>query len=491
MFKKTKLQYIIKTVPADTTEPLENLLNEMAADGWDLYSMHEVESDEGFNFNCIFVKDSSVSANSAYDEVMNISAFKSQMEKMLSQKLTPYEITKDIQSKIKEQKKKVQKYKNQLEIASVGSSERKNLNDKMSAGYKELENLQHSLVRAISPDEMFDYITTEKFAIHLNEEIVEFVSPDAEYNNDLLSETVKVRQQLTDELGYVIPKIMFKDDELLAPYEFSINIRGLSVFNSFVYPNYLMYFQDDISIKKKKNMFTGIDSITGKKIIWIPSEQTKDFWQKGITPSEYIGRALEYVSIKYVDELLDYDTVNKYVELVNDKNPFLVENIIGDFISISELRYLLVSLIRERVSIKDIVYLFEKINDFSDEPTKEDLLDKIRLSLARLICNRYLSEDDVIRGIEFGDKTMLNMFRAQQEDNDDNIVRLEASKIETIVNKIEKIAKKENLDEIVLVVPMEVRHMIFMIFSQYMNNISVLAREEVTNYYNFESIAEV
>ena len=81
-----------------------------------------------------------------FDDVVNISAFKSQMEKMLSQKLTPYEITKDIQSKIKEQKKKVQKYKNQLENATVGSSERKNLNDKMSAGYKELENLQHSLV---------------------------------------------------------------------------------------------------------------------------------------------------------------------------------------------------------------------------------------------------------------------------------------------------------------------------------------------------------
>ena len=491
MFKNTKLQYIIKTVPADTTEPLENLLNEMAADGWELYSMHEVESDDGFNFNCIFVKDANLSTSSAYDEVMNISAFKSQMEKMLSQKLTPYEITKDIQSKIKEQKKKVQKYKNQLENATVGSSERKNLNDKMSAGYKELENLQHSLVKAISPDEMFDYISSEKFAIHLNEEIVEFVSPEADNDNDLLSETVKVRQQLTDELGYVIPKIMFKDDELLAPYEFSINIRGLSVFNSFVYPNYLMFFQDDLNIKKKKDMFSGIDSITGKKIVWIKKEQTKDFWQKGITPSEYIGRALEYVSIKYVDELLDYEAVNRYVELVNDKNPFLVENIIGDFISVSELRYLLVSLIRERVSIKDIVYLFEKINDFSDEPTKEDLLDKIRLSMARLICYKYLSEEDIIQGIEFADKTMLNMFKSQQEDNDDNIVRLEASKIESVVNKIEKVAEKQGMDNIILIVPMEVRHMIFMIFSQYINKLTVLAREEVTNYYNFESIAEV
>ena len=169
----------------------------------------------------------------------------------------------------------------------------------------------------------------------------------------------------------------------------------------------------------------------------------------------------------------------------------MVENIIGDFISVSELRYLLVSLIRERVSIKDIVYLFEKINDFSDEPTKEDLLDKIRLSMARLICYKYLSEEDIIQGIEFADKTMLNMFKSQQEDNDDNIVRLEASKIESVVNKIEKVAEKQGMDNIILIVPMEVRHMIFMIFSQYINNLTVLAREEVTNYYNFESIAEV
>ena len=111
--------------------------------------------------------------------------------------------------------------------------------------------------------------------------------------------------------------------------------------------------------------------------------------------------------------------------------------------------------------------------------------------MARLICYKYLSEEDIIQGIEFADKTMLNMFKSQQEDNDDNIVRLEASKIESVVNKIEKVAEKQGMDNIILIVPMEVRHMIFMIFSQYINNLTVLAREEVTNYYNFESIAEV
>ena len=170
MFNKNKkLQYVIKTVPSESTLPLQNLLNEMSADGWELYSMNEVESDEGFQFNCIFVKDCDDS--NSFDDVVNISAFKSQMEKMLSAKLTPYETCRDIQAKIREQKKKIAKIKAQLELEDAGSSQRKTLNDKMSAGLKELENLQQNLIRAISPDAMFSALSLEKFSIHLNEEI--------------------------------------------------------------------------------------------------------------------------------------------------------------------------------------------------------------------------------------------------------------------------------------------------------------------------------
>ena len=55
MFNK-KMQYIIKSVPTDDKQALENLLNEMSEAGWDLYTMHEVETDSSFDFNCIFRK---------------------------------------------------------------------------------------------------------------------------------------------------------------------------------------------------------------------------------------------------------------------------------------------------------------------------------------------------------------------------------------------------------------------------------------------------
>ena len=484
--KNSKLQYVIKTVPSDSTLPLENLLNEMAEDGWDLYSMSEVETDDGFQFNCIFVKEAE--SENSFDDVVNISAFKSQMEKMLSAKLSPYETCKDIQAKIREQKSKISKVKELLEKEDAGTPQRKTLNDKMSAGLKELENLQQKLIRAISPDVMFSSLQLEKFSINLSEQILEFVSPDSEA--DLLSETVKVRQKLADDLGYIIPKIVFRDDEMLAPYEFSINVRGLSVFNSFVYPEHLMFFQDEINYKgKKKDYYVDTDVITGKKVVWIPQEKTKDFWEKGLTPSEFIARGVEFVAIKYIEELLDYEDVNKYVEIVSKQNPYLVDNIIPDFISIAELRYILVNLIREQVSIKDIVYVFEKINDFSDEACKEALLDKIRFSLARYITSRYADMDGTIQGIEMSEKTMTEIF--DSADDTDNIVKVDGTKVEKVAMKLLKFAKENNLDNIVLIVPIEIRHMAFIVLSQYINTLTVLALEEVTNYYNFEVIGEV
>ncbi len=251
-----------------------------------------------------------------------------------------------------------------------------------------------------------------------------------------------------------------------------------------------MFFQDDVNIKtKKKEYFYDTDVITGKKIIWIPEEKTKDFWEKGLTPSEYIARAVEFVAIKYIDELFDYDDVNKYIEIVQEKNPYLVENIIPDFVSIAELRYILVSLMREKVSIKDIVYVFEKINDFSDEASKEALLDKIRFSLARYIGARYANIEGTIQGLEMSEKTLASVFDSAEDS--DNIVRVDGSKIEKIALKLLKFAKENNLDNIILSVPIEIRHMVFIVLSQYINTLTVLAQEEVTNYYNFEVIGEV
>lgn len=483
-----KMQYVVKTCSGDSPQELQDLLNDMSNNGWELYSMQEVETEDGFDYNCIFMREAKT-AESGADEI-NISSFKSQMEKMLSPKLSPYESCLDIQSKIRSQKDKIAKIK--LELDGADASSRKRLNDKISAGLKELEDLKVKLANATSPDVMYSKLGEEKLSINLSEELLGYVDSDRDsQEEELVAETVKSRLKLTEELGYVIPKIVFKDDETLNPYEFCIKVRGLEVFKAFIYPSHLMFFVDDLNLTKKiKNSVYDVDKISGKKVVWIEKNKTKDFWERGIMGSEYIAKALEYVAVKYVDELLDYDDLDKYIEVVNNYNSFLIDNIIPDFLSLAELRFIITSLIREKVSIKDINFIFEKINDYAEDSAKADLLKKIRLALSNQICKKYEDADGTISAFQLSDKTFEGILD-NCEDGEDAVVKIDGDFAEKIANKLIKSCKKLGVHSPKLLVPMDYRQIFFGLLSLYMNDITVLAIEELGINTKVEILGEI
>ncbi len=492
MYNK-KLQYVIKTCSSDNTQELQNLLNEMSMNNWELYSMQEVENDDGQVLcHCIFMKEAEYSGNEISSDVMNISTFKTQMEKMLSSKQSPYDLCLEIQEKIREQKNKIAKIKTELEGEAPASVSRKKLNDKISAGLKELEELKQRLAKATSPNSMYSMLKEEKLSIHLSEEILGYINPNEEImEEELISETVKLRLKLAEKLGFIIPKIVFQDDENLNPYEFSIKIRGLEVFRSTVYPNYLMFYSEKLHTENKiKNSISDVDKISGEDVVWVEKSCTKDFWEKGLSSAEYITKALEFCAVKYVDDLLDYEELDKYIDVVSNSNEFLVSNIIPDFVTLSDLRFILTSLIREHVSIKDITYIFEKINDFAAESSKSDLIKKIRLSLARQICRNHQNEDGIIEAFEISETT-LDKFCPNFDESDDAIIRIDADFAEQLAKKIEKQVKKLHVKNPKLLVPLEFRHLIFTLLSNYMNNIAVLSREEIGCNSQIDIIAEI
>ena len=492
MFKNNRMQYIIKTCSSENVQELQNLLNEMSMNGWELYSMNEIETDDGFKYNCIFMSELKNTDESDSSDIINISSFKSQMEKMLSPQMNPYEICVDIQAKIISQQKRIAKIKTELDSEAPASVGRKKLNDKISAGLKELEELKHQLTKATSPDVMYSRLHEDKLTINLSEELLDYVSPEKVLpQEDLVAATVKTRLKLTDELGYVIPKIIFKDDESLNPCEFSIKIRGLEVYRGYAYPGYSMFFADELHLDKKpKNSITDIDLISGKKIIWLENSRTKDYWEKGLSGAEYISRLLEFLTVKYVEDLLDYADVDKYINIVEESNPFLFENIVPDFVSPSDLKFILTGLIKERVSIKNIVYIFEKLNDYADDCPKSDLLKKLRLALSRQIVKQHVNQDGIISVFEVSDKTIDELIPSFDED-EDFIVKVDGEFAEKLANKIAKKAVQHNINSPKLLVPLEYRHLLFTLLSNYLNDITVLSREEIGCNYQIEIIANI
>ena len=173
-----------------------------------------------------------------------------------------------------------------------------------------------------------------------------------------------------------------------------------------------------------------------------------------------------------------------------ENNSFLVDNIIPDYITIADLKYLLSCLIKEKVSIKNIIYLFEKINDYANEPTKEDLLDKVRLAFSKHII-KDLAKDGELKIIEFSEETLEKIDSFFESEDDENIIRIEASEVEEIANKINKIAKSKKITQPVIVVPMDLRHMCFVILSEFVPNLTVLANEELVSNCDIKFVGKV
>lgn len=486
--KPSKSKYCIKSCPTDNSEQLELLLNTMSEEGWDLYSMHEAESDneeDGYQFNCIFVKEI-FNEDFINRDLSEYFGFKTKMERIMSQKKEPIDLCLDIQKKIKEQRAKIQRIKSLLDSTSEDS--RKHLNEEISVNIEELEKLKQKLFEYVSPDLMYKKIGEEKLTITLSEELTELLDPDTEVN--LITRIVQTRQNLTEQSGYVIPEVRTKYSDELQANEFTINVRGIQSVKSSCYPKHLMFFKDELNLEKlPKNTIKDADVITGKKIVWIEEDKAKDFWVQGLDANEYIARLLEYVSVKNIDDILDYSDINKYIEIVASENLFLVENILPEFISIGELKYLITNLIKEKVSVKDIVYIFEKINDYSSSPAKEDLLTGIRKSLSRQITSS-LVKDGIVNTIELSEKSLTDLTGKKDKDN---IVKIESTKVSKLVKNINKTLEEKNINikDVVIVLPSEIRQIGYLVLSKFIPDITVVAKEELSVDYPTKNIGLV
>lgn len=485
MYKATRPQYSIKSCPSGDTVELENLLNSMSESGWELYSMQEVEVDDSYQYNCIFVKD--FSQDEVNVENVDIIGFKSKMERIMNPTLEPYDICIDLQKKLQEKRKKINNIKSLLD--STPEDARASLNNEISKNIEELTELKKKLIEVLSPDVMNSKIGEEKLSISISDELIDIVNSDSSVN--LISKIVSIRQQLTEKLGYIIPKVKIDSDETLQTNEFIIKVRGIPALKGFAYPGYTMYFRDELKISKfSKDAIKDDDFITGKKIVWIENSKTKNYWAKGLDASDYIGRLLEYITIKHIDDLFDYSDMNRYIEIVGNQNLYLIENVIPDFISIAELKYILTSLIKEKVSIRDIMFIFEKINDFADESTKEDLLARLRVALGRQISASLANKDGYIHAFALNENNIKYILKQTEADG---VLKIDASKLQNISSNIQNAVKKYQIDtnDLILIAPYEIRYIISLVLMQFIPNIRVIAREELLYDYPLEIIETV
>ncbi len=307
-----------------------------------------------------------------------------------------------------------------------------------------------------SPNGMYERLGVDILSIRLGTGLLNYVDPECE--NIMLPLISEIRKELTDELGYIIPKVRCLDDKDLRPDEFRIYVRGVM----------------------RDNFFAG--------------KNTKNY-----EISTLLRQHLKECCIKNVKDILTRTDVIKLMEIVSSQDPTLVNDLIPARISAVDLRRILVSLISEEIPVKDVILIFERLCDYARFNTQPYVLaESLRAAMAARICDKYSVKSDtgaILYTVTLNPELEKTLSEAVQYTEFSTIIKLPPDEIEKLITDISGTISslKEHKEDVVLLVRPKIRKPLFDLLSLYIENIKVISYSELlpVNELQVEKLAEI
>jgi flagellar biosynthesis protein FlhA len=219
---------------------------------------------------------------------------------------------------------------------------------------------------------------------------------DAGQGGDLLDRIVLIRRQIAGELGFIVPVIRVRDNMNLQPNQYIIKIKGAEVAAGELLADHYLSISsgiDDDSIPgiPTKEPAFGLDAK------WIHASNREEAELTGHTVVDaptVLATHLTEVIKSHAHEIISRQDVKKLIDHAKEQAPAVVEELIPDLLNLGQVQKVLCNLLRERVSIRDLVTILENLADYASYTKDIDrLTEHVRQGLARQIIQPLLDSE--------------------------------------------------------------------------------------------------
>ncbi|MDR1440671.1 MAG: flagellar biosynthesis protein FlhA [Clostridiales bacterium] len=267
---------------------------------------------------------------------------------------------------------------------------------------------------------------------------------DASQGGDLLDRVVMIRRQLALELGMIVPIIRLRDNIQLSPNEYIIKIKGVQAAQGELMLDQYMAMNPGF-VEEEIDGVQTIEPAFGMPAIWISENQRERAETLGYTvvdPPSVIATHLTEVIKKYAHELLSRQEVQTLVDNVRQTNPAIVDELIPKLLGIGEIQKVLANLLKESVSIRDMVTVLETLADYGNVTHDTDMLTEyVRQALGRAISSHFISDGN--NSIITLDPSLEQMIMDSIQRSDaGTFLSLEPSATNSIINSLTKQVQK-------------------------------------------------
>ena len=220
---------------------------------------------------------------------------------------------------------------------------------------------------------------------------------DKNQGGDLLDRVVMIRRQLAIELGVIVPTIRLRDNIQLNPNQYVIKIKGVEVASGELMLDHFMAMNPGTAEEEIDGIPT-YEPAFSLAAVWIHESQRDRAEMLGYTvvdPPSIVATHMTEIIKRHVHELLSRQDVQTLVDNVKSTCPAVVEELIPKVMSLGEIQKVLSNLLREGVSIRDMVTILETLADYAPITRDTDMLTEyVRQSLGRAISRTYINQSN-------------------------------------------------------------------------------------------------
>jgi flagellar biosynthesis protein FlhA len=249
------------------------------------------------------------------------------------------------------------------------------------------------------PESILGTLGLDPLSLKAGRNLIPLIDPGQK--GPLLERITLIRYQIGQELGFVIPGVRVMDDLSLPPNQYVLEIRGTKVSTGEALMGHHRIAMRLADAKAKK--LAGVESrdpVTNDPVTWVPDDLLAEIQKQAIPsldPVEAISTHFNEIIKRYADEIMTRQNVQSLIELVKNTNAAIVRELIPDLLSLGQVHKVLQLMVRERVSIRDLSTILERLADYAHLSRDINVLaEYVRQSLARQICESYSDKNGVI-----------------------------------------------------------------------------------------------
>ncbi len=248
-----------------------------------------------------------------------------------------------------------------------------------------------------SPEEVQKLLPLDLLELEVGYGLIPLV--DEEQNGNLLSRIRSIRRQFALDMGVVIPALHLRDNLQLRPGQYSLLIKGNQIATAEILIDHYLAMDPGNATKKIDGIET-MEPAFSLPALWITEMQKEDAMVAGYTvvdPATVIATHITEVFRRNLSEFLGRQEVQALLDTLAKTAPRVVDELVPNVLQLGQVQKVLQNLVRENVSIRDMLTIVETLADYGQANKNPDTLTEfVRERMARTIIRPYLDEENAL-----------------------------------------------------------------------------------------------